>query len=148
MFERPSAASDATRCSDSVSSSSAGRRPLIRRSSICAFSAQSRAPSSSKIASACSRAARAGSPLLCLSPHHTEAEQRAAALERKRDAGELGEGALESGERPFEIAVTGGKQAAAAGGAGYRPGATELKSAGLVVLEVRACPLGFVAGDE
>ncbi len=58
LFERPRAARDATRRSVSVSSSSAGRRPLILRSSALAFSAQSRAPSSSKIPSACSSASR------------------------------------------------------------------------------------------
>ena len=58
LFERPRAASSATRRSVSVNSSDAGARPLIRLSSARALSAQSRAPSSSKIASACSSAWR------------------------------------------------------------------------------------------
>ena len=61
LFIRPCAASSATRRSVSVISSEAGARPLIRRSSARAFSAHSRAPSSSKTASdswSASRAAR------------------------------------------------------------------------------------------
>ena len=56
LFERPAAASSATRCSASVSPSGLGRRPTIRASSARALSAQGRAVVSSKIETAyCSR---------------------------------------------------------------------------------------------
>ena len=54
-----------------------GRLPLIRLSSARAFSAHSRAPSSSKIASACCSASRAAASAACL--RTTPTEQRAPA---------------------------------------------------------------------
>ena len=86
LFVRPCAASSATRRSVSVSSSDAGARPLIRLSSARAFSAHSRAPSSSKIASACSSASRAARFCCACRRTDTETEQRPAALQRKPPA--------------------------------------------------------------
>jgi hypothetical protein len=91
LFVRPWAASSATSRSVSVSSSEAGARPLIRRSSALAFSAHSGASSSSKIASTCPSASRAARfCFACL--RGAEAEQRASALEDPRRRRLLGDG--------------------------------------------------------
>ena len=136
LFERPRAASSATRRSVSVNSSEAGARPLIRLSSARALSAQSRAPRSSKIASACSSAWRDAFFCCACLRTDTETEQRPAALEREGLSVQLGEGALEGGARAGHVSLGGGEQATATGGDGDGPRVSDASAVLLVSAEV------------
>ena len=148
LFERPSAASLATRSSVSVSPSEAGRRPLIRLSSARALSAHRRAPSSSKTASACSSASRAARfCFACLS-----AEPRQSSVRPRSN----GYGCSSSSararrvgcERAVEVALGGGEQAATARGGRHGPRATETLRVQLVRLEVGARLLELAESDQ
>ena len=114
LFVRPSAASRATRSSVSVNSAD-GRRPLIRLSSERVFL---RPQAGSQLLEDRERLLERfpRQPLLTRLPAHgAQRKKRAAALERVRQPGELGEGALESLGGGVDIALRGGEQAAAAG---------------------------------
>ena len=115
---RPRAASSATRRSVSVSSSEAGARPLIRRSSARALSAHSRAPSSSKIAKRLLKRLTRSALLLRPPLHDAQTEQRAAALQRERRR--VRQRALECRQRIGQVVLGREDQSAAASGAGSR----------------------------
>src|SRR5262245_52830855 len=138
LFERPSAASSATRRSLSVSSSEGARRPLIRRSSARAFSAHSCAPSSSKNRQRLVQRLAGGPLPLRLPAHDAEAEQGAATLERVGQPFQLGEGSLERLESGRQSDFCGSQQAAAAGGGSHRPPTPDTPRVLFVGLEVRA----------
>ena len=142
LFVRPCAASSATRCSVSVSSSEGGRRPLIRLSSARAFSAQSRAPSSSKTASASLERLAGGFLLLCLPAHDAEAEQRAAALEREADSPPARRWrARRHRERRSQVTLGSSEQSAAARCGGDCPaGSASGRAYELVLLEIAREP--------
>ena len=121
LFERPSAASAAMRCSVGVSSPvAAARRPPMRASS----AARPLGPDTR------SELLEDGERLLERLPRRTlhpgpvfsgaEHEQRAGVLEGHRYSLVLGDRLLQRRERAVEIAPRGREQAAAAGGRGQR----------------------------
>ena len=109
LFERPSAANEATRCSVSVSSAEAGLRPLMRRSS-CARLLRPQPGAELLEGRECLLECLARcSFLLRLALHRAEREQGAGALERIGEPFVLVQRPVERCEGSLVIALRGGE---------------------------------------
>ena len=115
LFERPCAASTATRCSVSVSQFGADRRPAIRLVSARALPAHSRAPALLEDRERLVERLAGRPALLRLPPDDAEGQQGAGSLEWELQAVKVAQGLVEGSESGGEVALGGGDQTPAPG---------------------------------